>query len=364
MNKRLDIKLEVVTPLSVGAGKDFDWVYGADYVTNKNKVYVLDLAKVVNMGISTEKLSELLSKADVKGICDLLDGKLEQSSRFVFELPAMSYNPIKTFLRSQLHDKPIIAGSSLKGAIRSVLFKHFRTNEKSCDEVLGAINDNTDFMRFIQVGDIEMQCTSLLNTKVFNLWREKENGIWHGGWKHAYKCTSQVFESSGFNTLYECVLPGAIGEGNIKFVDDAFASNLSNSQIRKRINYAKEKLVLMNGGIEKLFSIINNATFDYLQAERKFFKKYNEAEYSDKILDNIDYLLSLIPPQDDNSYCIMKMSAGSGFHSITGNWKYEDFTRTGFNNDKPVETPNYKSRKIVENKERLQLMGFVKLTAI
>lgn len=368
MNKRHNITLEVVTPLSVGAGKDYDWVYGADYVTSANKVYILDYSKAFSLGISPEVFSELLSRSDVKGICNLLGDKLEQSSRFVFKLPAKSYNPIKAFLRSQLHDKPVVAGSSIKGAIRSILFKYFRTNEDSCKDVLGNINENTDFMRFVQVGDIEMQCTSLLNTKVFNLWKEKEKDIWHGGWKNAYKCTSENYDPTAFNTLYECVLPGAKGVGNIKFVDGVFASNRSHADIWQKIKYAKEKTDLMNGGIEKLFTIINNATQEYLKAERKFFEKYNEAENSKKIIDSIDYLLSLFTLGGDKPYCIMKMSAGSGFHSITGNWKYIDFTRTEvekkYYNGKCIEIPKCKSRKIVEYNNQLQLMGFVKLTAL
>ena len=354
-----------MTPLSVGAGTSNDWIRGADYIIKGDKVYIIELAKIIALGINADTLSPLLAKTDEKGICELIDDKLEQVSDYVFDLPAKSVNPIKSFLRSQLHNKPVIAGSSLKGAIRSILFQYFRTEERDCGSVLGNMKDHNDFMRFIQIGDAEMEKTSLVNSRLFNLWKEKSQDIWHSGWKHSNNFTSREYEPMGFNTLYECVLPGMTAMGNIKFVNDAFLGLVSDPKIGPKIKYTTEKKELLASGIEKLFSIINDATWDYLQKEKEFFEKYSEAERTKEIIDSIDSLLSQIPCKDDNSYCVLKMSAGSGFHSITGDWQYDDYTRTGFRtkyvNNNPVKIPNYKSRKIVEYNGMLQLMGFVKL---
>lgn len=368
MNKRHQIKIEVITPLSVGAGTSNDWVRGADFVVKGNKVYVIDLEKVVARGIRIDLLADLLAKTDETGICELIGDKLGKVSKHIFDLPAMSTNPIKSFLRSQLHNNPVIAGSSLKGAIRSVLFSYFRTGERDFNSVLGSIKDNTDFMRFIQIGDAEMEGTSLVNSRLFNLWKERERDIWHGGWKHSNNFTSREFKPVGFNTLYECVLPGSIGVGNIKFSTDAFLGIVSDPKIGPKIKYKDEKKKLLTSGVESLFSIINDATWDYLQKEKKYFDHYSDAERTNEILDNIERLTSLIPNKGDNSCCVLKMSAGSGFHSITGDWQYDDYTKTGFKtkyvNNKPVNIPNYKSRKIVEYNDGLQLMGFVKLIAM
>ncbi|MCR5140642.1 MAG: hypothetical protein K6B45_10830 [Bacteroidaceae bacterium] len=365
MNERRQLEIEVITPLSVGAGTSNDWIRGADYIIKGGKVYIIDLTKIVALGIGVDTLSPLLAKTDEKGICELIDDKLEQVSDYVFDLPAVSTNPIKSFLRNQLHDKPIIAGSSLKGAIRSILFNYFRTEERDCGSVLGNMKDNTDFMRFIQVGDAEMEKTSLVNSRLFNLWKERDRDIWHSGWKHSNYFTSREYEPMGFNTLYECVLPGMKGVGNIRLLNDAFLRLVSDSIIGPKIKYAKDKKELLASGIEKLFGIINDATWDYLQKEKEFFESYLEAERTNEIIDGIDFLLSQIPCKGDNSYCVLKMSAGSGFHSITGDWQYDDYTRTGFKtkfvNNNPIKIPNYKSRKIVEYKGKLQLMGFVKL---
>ena len=109
--------------------------------------------------------------------------------------------------------------------------------------------------------------------------------------------------------------------------------------------------------ITVLFGIINEHTKAYLEKELDFFKKYNEADRTSEIIKNIEELIQRIP--SDNSSCLLKMAAGSGFHSITGDWQYDDYDKTGFNGK--TGKNKYKSRKIVEYNEKLSLMGFVEL---
>jgi hypothetical protein len=67
----------------------------------------------------------------------------------------------------------------------------------------------------------------------------------------------------------------------------------------------------------------------------------------------------------DGSSCLMKMSAGVGFHSITGDWQYDDYDKTKLWTDgRHAGKKKYKSRKIAEYNHRLQLMGFVRLHAL
>jgi hypothetical protein len=68
---------------------------------------------------------------------------------------------------------------------------------------------------------------------------------------------------------------------------------------------------------------------------------------------------------DDDSYCLLKMSVGVGFHSITGDWQYEDYDQTGiWTENRNAGKKKYKSRKTAEYNGQLQLMGFVKLRAL
>ncbi len=353
IDKRYDILLEVVTPLAVGAGNDNDWIKGADFIQKDGRLYVLDLAKVMALDIDTEKLASYLSTQREDDISLMIGDKIETISKYIFDLPVKTDNPVKSFLRTQLYDKPIVAGSSVKGAVRSALFNFLRNNERNNQEVFGALNRGADFMRFIKIGDFEMKNTILANTKIFNLMINNQ-GSWVGGWKQSNNQTTLNFKPTGFNTLYECVPPGEQGMGTLSMASGAFHLFLMDNEMITP--YSVKKKTLMNEGIFALFKVINAVTADYLRKERHFFTTF-ESDRTDEIVDSIDLLLSLIP--DDNSSCLMKMSAGAGFHSITGNWQFDDFSETGTwqNNGKM----KYKSRKIVEYANRLSLMGFIKM---
>lgn len=357
-DKRYPIELEVITPLSVGAGNDNEWVKGLDFVQKEGKVYVIDMQKLAAAGVDVESLTQLFLKNDNDGISQLLGNKIVELSRYVFDLPAKTDNNIRTFLRTQFYDKPMVAGSSIKGSIRSALFNYLRTTEEKNDEVFGTMKDGTDFMRFVRIGDVEMPSTILVNTKIFNL---KGHGTeWLGGWKHFMNKTTGSYNPIGFNTLYECVAPGGKGLGNISMAANAFS--LLEEFGKGKSPYANKKRTLLNEPIKRLFQVINNVTREYLGKERDFFEKYS-AERSDEVLDCIDSLLSMIP--DDGSCCVLKMSAGVGFHSITGDWRFDDYDKTGLWTDpKHAGKKKYKSRKIAEYNHRLQMMGFIRLRAL
>ena len=357
-DKRFPIELEVITPLSVGAGNDNEWVKGLDFVQKDGKVYVIDMQKVAATGVDVEALTALFLKSDDLGISQLLGGKIGELSRYVFDRPAKTDNNIKTFLRTQFYDKPLVVGSSIKGSIRSALFNYLRMDEQKNEEVFGTMKDGTDFMRFIRIGDVEMPSTVLVNTKLFNLRKGGEE--WLGGWKQLMNKTIGDYNPVGFNTLYECVAPGEKGLGNISLAVNAFSLLEEFGNVRSP--YASKKRKLLNEPINCLFQVINDVTKAYLQKEQAFFQKY-DAERSDEVLSCIESLLSMIP--SDGSSCLMKMSAGVGFHSITGDWQYDDYDKTKFWTDgRHAGKKKYKSRKIAEYNHRLQLMGFVRLHAL
>lgn len=352
---RYPVELEVLTPLAVGAGNDNEWVRGIDFVQKGGKVYVIDIKRAADAGVSIDALTSLFLKSDEEGIIRLLGSHIGNLSKYVFDAPVRTDNNIKTFLRTQFYNRPLVAGSSLKGSIRSALFNYLRTDEEKNEEVFGTMKDGTDFMRFIRVGDIELPDTILVNTKIFNL--QKDGREWLGGWKHRSTYTDDNYIPNGFNTLYECVAPKVRGYGNISLASAAY--QLLDMFGKARIQYAAKKRELLNEPISKLFQIINEVTRAYLIKEKEFFMQY-PAERSDEVIDNINYLQSLTP--SDGSSCILKMAAGVGFHSITGDWQFDDYDQTGlWEKGKDVGKKKYKSRKIAEYKGMLQLMGFVRL---
>lgn len=393
-DKRYRIRFEVITPLHVGTGSENDWVQGADYAQNgKGKVYVIDIKKAVENNIDIADLFMASVNKNNNGIESLDDKRLERISKYIFNSPESTNNNIKSCLRNQFLDTPVIAGSSLKGAIRSALFKHLAEKDLSKERkkhqndkhlvkaVFGDMNKGTDFMRFIRISDIEIPNdnhtpnnpgTILVNTKLFNLQNNNSNKEWRGGWKNGQGNTTTDYHKDQFNTLYECIEPGKKGEGAI--ILSRSSLDLLTKKTGGEISYAEEKNNLINSDINELFKVINIATKNYLKEEEAFFSKYDEAANADKIVESIKELQALIPDEktDTGTYCLLKMSAGVGFHAITGNWVYDDFINTGTDNGEPEGKKNKKSRKIAlykGNKEKpyltgFELMGFVMLRII
>jgi len=357
INKKYNIEIEILSPLSIGAGAEKDWVEGADFVVKDNRLYKLNLKKMVSKGIDLQRLTTFFANKDSDGIVKLLGDYLENVSDFSIDLPVNSDNDIKAFVKNQLSGNPIIPGSSLKGALRSILFQYLGGTSKDGREVFGSSTEGDEFMRFIKVSDAEFDDTTLVNTKIFNL---QNTGDWKGGWKHSGSNTSSSFNPVGFNTLYESLLPHQKGYASLMMSEKLY-DNFEKYKKQLHIK-ADEKRPVLHNDITTLFKIINSHTKVYLEKEKAFFQKY-ATDKTELIIQSIDALLTQIP--SDNSYCILKMSAGSGFHSITGDWQFDDYRKAPLDRKRVKEGEvNPKSRKIAVWDNHFSLMGFVKLRCL
>ena len=391
LNKKYTVELEVLTPLHVGAGSEKDWMKGADFIEDKRKVYVLNQRKLLKY-ISVDELSNFLVKKDDRGLKNKISGSPETVSDLIFNSPASTDNDIKVFIKNGLTNKPIVPGSSIKGAIRSILLNHFLNGKKPnrLDEktYFGSSTDGDEFMRFIKISDTDFDKTELINTKIFNLFGTTPN--LNGGWKHELKGgTNGTFKQTGFNTIYEVIKPNSIGELSIsisekqlknfnlkKFYENELikAEKIFDEKKRhKKVNTIKtlqktieKKQKLVSENINSVFAIINQHTKAYIDKEIAFFKKYSNGQ-TVNIIQNLEYVKSQIPA--DNSSCVLKMSAGSGFHSITGDWQFDDFSINGVAGGRVSRgqlnrQDSAKSRKIAVDGDNFYLMGFVKLSIL
>ncbi len=368
INTKYKVTAEVLTPLSIGQGTEKDWVYGVDFLTRTDEdeqlwLCHLDMNKMVAAGVDIPRLTQCFANGDVAGVKLLIGNKLLKVSDFQLRLPCSvdrNSNPIKTFLRNSLTNHPVLAGSSLKGALRSVLFADLRgKDDTENDKVFGSMKDGNDFMRFVRVGDFEFEKTCLVNTKIFNL-QSKGHG-WEGGWKHKWDHTDSKFEPMGFNTIYECLPPKATAEGSIMFADTLFDRIMEQP-------HRDGKNRIMHSPISELCDMVNNHTLDYLDREIAFFSKYSSMEKYEEIDAAITSVYNEcveLTEKKANS-CVLKMSVGSGFHSITGDWQFDDYTGANghtLGRGKKYEGELPKSRKLAVSGSRpFSLMGFVKLT--
>ena len=372
INKKYTVTAQVLTPLSIGQGSEKDWVHGVDFLTAEGEdgrlwMYHLNIAKMIKVGVDVNRISSLFANGKPQEIKQLVGNKLSQVSDFQMRLPingtAGLANPIKSFLRNPLTNRPVLAGSSLKGAIRSVLFADLAKDEnkrKLKEErdpnacIFGEMKNGSDFMRFIRVGDFEFEKTCLVNTKIYNL--HQEGREWEGGWKHSANNTNTSFDPIGFNTLYECLPPDATAKGSIMFADKLFAMIPNQPLWSEKQNIISAPDIAIN-----ICDIINDHTFNYLNKEMDFFVEYWQGDGSSNIREQIEYLQDMIDNCDINQ-CILKMSAGAGFHTITGDWQFADYTDAAqLDRKRGGELP--KSRKIaVSGTKAFAPMGFIKLT--
>lgn len=360
INKRYTIEINTLTPISIGAGTEKDWVKGVDFIIDKSKLYKLNLKKMIAAGAEPHKLAALFEQRDEKGISRLIERQLEKVSDEIYECPINDIsNDVKSFIKNQLTGKPIVPGSSLKGAIRSVLLEYLMSNKSTIQlkerDYFGSTKDGDEFMRFIKISDAEFEETKLLNSKIFNLY--KDGYIWKGGWKHSRgknSLTDSHFKQTGFNTLYEVISRDQKAYCDIMLSPDLF----------KQLVYQKPDSVINNNltrqalDIKSLFKIINNHTSQHIEKEIDFYKKYS----NDKTPQIIDCLRGLNKYMSEDS-CVIKMSAGSGFHSITGDWQFDDYSIDSYNNKWSIKDgkKSAKSRKIIIDGDKLMPMGFVQL---
>lgn len=365
LNKKYPIEIEILTPVSIGSGAEKDWVNGLDFVESKGKICKLNLRRLFqpDSGVDVERLLPLFERRDKQGVLRLLGNKLDTVSDATFDLAFSSTNDIKAFIKNELSGKPVMPGSSLKGTVRSVLFKELREpDQKKEKHVFGESDKGDEFMRFLKFSDVEFDQTSLVNTKIFNLRNGERPRTLEGGWKHGRTETSATYKPSGFNTIYEALIPGQRADGVMLLSDKMFDSFYRNSP--EDVSYFKvdDKRRLLD--VSNLFQCINEHTRTYLDKEIDFFETY-QADRVESVLDSLYEIRARLDAQPSSS-CILKMAVGSGFHSITGDWQFDDFLidevrSQGRNRGYFENRPSAKSRKIAIIKDSFSLMGFVRL---
>ena len=279
INDKFYIKLSTLTPLAVGDCSEKNLVNGVDFVIDKGYLYKLNLQKILDSGIDLFKLTTCFEKKEQ--LKEVIGNRIENVTDFKILLSSSldinSFsNPVKVCVKNQLTGRPVVPGSSLKGAISSVLLGFFFKKDYSdsgmdkpdVNSIFGKPDDGTNFMRFIKFSDIEFDATSLVNTKIFNLWMD--SGQWRGGWKNNKNETEKNIMINGFNTVYEVIPAQSSGIGAIMMSKMLY--DRVNSKIKDNYASKKEKIMAsVNHKLASLFRVINDHTKSYLEKERVSF---------------------------------------------------------------------------------------------
>lgn len=372
-------EVEVLTPTHIGGASENHWQKDLDFIIKDNKTWILDFKKLCTV-IDSFTLANVLSRENAnQTLGNLLVSKnLETISSSRFDSTFNNSSEIKRHIFNGFDGKPYIPGSSIKGAINSILLNYFyrnstqafQKNNKIAEQVLG--NFENSIMRFFQFTDIHFTETFLINTKIFNLQNSNGQG-WTGGWKHSRNETNNRFQEAGFTTVYESLQSFSKGSLMISFkrgvIERLYAEALKNNRIK--LPPVHTAAWLTKNPAEQLCQIINTHTLRFLEKEIAFFDNYNFDKNTESVLSKLNELKAKVERlKDDSKECILRLSAGSGFHSITGDWQYDNFIDTGENQDgRNRGKRKYKSRKLAfqtDSKGSLtfQPMGFIKLTLL
>ena len=368
INESRIVKAEIITPLHVGDASEKLLKRGIDYFYLDENLYFVkfnDLLKAASeKNVRMDTISNLLASNNSNELQKYLFTTLK------LDIRELSYNIIENYGENpgneirpliQTNGKPFIPGSSIKGAIRSILFNYlyYKVDERDLGvddyQLERALLGNFDqsIMRFIRVSDSDTLTfgdTGVFKIELFNLYAKTKN--WASDWKENFKIFAECFYPE---TKIQFKL--SLASNLVKALENKYVSS---EQLPKNI-----KAVFSDNTFETLTLIINNYTRKHLELEIEFFKKFNQANDSELIIAQLENLL--IHTIDTKS-CLMRMAYGSGFYGITGDWRFRDHIETIFEPDQKnwvysrtvggKEPAHYKSRRIAGN----DLLGFIKLT--
>ncbi|MFN4146867.1 MAG: type III-A CRISPR-associated RAMP protein Csm5 [Runella sp.] len=365
-----DLQLEILTPTHIGMGQEKNYLRGLDFIINKNKdddgktLYILRADKVMaEVAKSAKDLQTLTTK--------LSSGKYNDIEKLLISLEVLknknmllryeaAYSDTISEIKRQFSNglgEYLIPGSSIKGAIRSVIYKQLKKNnpnEKDENKLFGKIDNN--LMNLLTVSDVILpkECVIVYRTKVFSADGRPEKG--EGMWKHERKGGhSNRFKESGFVSFYEGIKPKTKAKARI-----GIRSQIQNERLKQIPN---QKLVFQKS-LEDLFQMIREHTKVYLQREKEYFQKYKNDDIEETVFNKIDDLLKI--NSESKSSCVLRLGANVGFHSITGDWQFNNHISPWLPDKYSIKakTRKFAFTKKADNSYDFHLMGFVKLSIL
>ncbi|HDR52844.1 MAG TPA: type III-A CRISPR-associated RAMP protein Csm5, partial [Mariniphaga anaerophila] len=335
----ISVKLKTLTPLHIGSGREL--ARDVEFIEMKKEIGVIDERKILEL-IGEENIGTWVAKIEKQEpLLDYLkirkpDVTLRDVSKYTMPLFANNFRMVKT-LKEQLHDgmgRPLIPGSSIKGAIRTVILnivlkelnhnwkeyelKGIRENnlqytsekklnslrftDKSIQSTIFGRDPNHDFMRFVKLGDALFSNEDLITLSVLSL------NYLNGKTKRDEKLLQ----------LTEAIGADAETTFRMKLDLDLWQKNIDFKEIRKNIpGFLKD--------LPSLFKALNSFTIDLLKGEIEFWKEDKNLKPVEDYMQECEKLLQTCKNCNDNE-AVLRLGHGSGWLFMTGGWiKNPDF---------------------------------------
>jgi len=367
INTSYQLHLKIITPIHVGGQQEKNLLRGIDYLQVDRRFYLVNKAAVFNTesGIHPDELAGALARGDEHHLARLLQ---KDKNRFLVPLKGTpgSTGEIKAFIKDGAFGKAYIPGSSIKGALRSAVAHYFCGGfaTKNPDETYIKKFEESLF-RFIKVSDIPVGETRIYKSKVASV--VEKNGRHNLYWKTVLDRkvkNIENFTQEGFVTSFESPRTGLVLNNCNLLIGNIFSDTFKNHKDFKLTAEAKDFLTCSDP-INSLFKAINFASTNHLKRELRFFKKYEQGNKVKLIINGIEVLLKLIDHSDNPKTALLRFGSGSGFHSISGDWQFEDHISENWNNPYyPNGKLKFKSRRIAfnDNSSDFYLMGYILLS--
>ncbi len=375
------IGLKVLTPLHIGSGQV--WQSGTDFILDNkaNEVCLLDKDRFYLGLDETDRRTylRLLHGVKLRELENFIQDQNDYSDCIIERLPLGKVElpkEIRAMIRTGGKGREIyIPGSSIKGALASVFFAHLvqTTKERLPDRdpstaLLGGFKDS--IMRYIRPYDAtirpeakgaqqqQQNRTDVQQIDLFNLYRSGSS------WISDYK-------TQGYSLHVEALSVDAVGDFRLGIADGlaAYVAEMERRNNLKLLPKHYKSIVKDGDPWAFMADLVNNYTIAHLKKELVFFEKHPQADDSDLIVECLENVLAKAEATLPGT-CVLRMSFGSGFHGITGDWRFADHL---YNLDKPDEKnliyshterrkmpARYKSRKVARRYS--EVMGFVELS--
>jgi CRISPR-associated protein Csm5 len=375
----MNITLKTLTPIHIGSGTQYQGNAEYIYFEQEKVLVVVDEAKILDI-IGTENIhiwvSYIENPEKQESFLDYLRVRIpnikpSDIAKRILPLKVTKMPYFTNTLREQIHSgtgKAYIPGSSLKGAIRTVLFAQniFQRYEKSGvpNDKLGSVhrfnnkfiigdkqlqkdtfgNDpNSDWLRMLQIGDCYFSTgTSVAFAETLNERREYQYEV--------KQDVRQLIEyiPTGTSSDFQLMIP----DNHIQLIQrkmpELFKSGV------QQLNYST------------LCKSIHQHALRLLQNEINFFKDANLPREMDGLLDFMKELHADASKFEADT-CLLRLGFGSGYLNMTGNWvadlvhdddMFDDIATAVRRTPRYNGLPLPKSRKVMFDGI---LPGFVKL---
>jgi len=308
------LKITTLSPLHIGNDENLTSI--GEYVTTKDKINIVDSDSFITL-LEKEKLinsylDKILNDGNETRIWDFIDENkitIPYSKSLKFNSPLdFDINSNNTLeLAIETNNQKYVPGSSLKGAIRSLLFLHLITNEKQ--DLLKKITDSIKIV--FDDRDKTKKTFGYITSKVASI----EETCFNNDFKYIRPEDSKSIvdnntcievtkrhhlhkEIEGLDLLRECIAKDVEIKMNLTTLP-----NLDNKQTTLAFVNQKD--------LKSLFSILNSITKKIIAYEINLLTKANDAIGNQLIKTLKSYIQQI--DNSKNDYAIVRLGKGKSY---------------------------------------------------